>query len=79
MNTEIKPCPFCGGNAELKTGHSCVDVQMADDVDMAFCVCSNCGARGGIELVKNARYRKTCKEELNEINTKAVKKWNRRI
>lgn len=79
MNTEIKQCPFCSGAAELRTEHSCIDTQMADDIDTAFCVCTNCGARGSVELVRNARYRKTCKKELNEINAKAIEKWNRRI
>jgi len=36
---ELKPCPFCGGNAEAR------DYLDEDDNDFYYVVCLNCGSR----------------------------------
>lgn len=38
---ELKPCPFCGGNAEIFQGRF-------DDKDASYVMCRLCAARGGI-------------------------------
>ena len=37
--SELKPCPFCGGNAELSLGRF-------DGKDTSYVMCVKCGAQG---------------------------------
>lgn len=75
---KLKPCPFCGGCACARHNHTCLDIQMFDDRDEYWCECLNCGARSKTLAVINARYRKTCHSELQQIRHKAIEEWNRR-
>lgn len=75
---KLKKCPFCGGKAEKKNKNYCADMQFDDDHDFFWCECKECGAKGKVIHVKNARYRDTCKQELESAEKQAIEAWNRR-
>lgn len=75
----LKPCPFCGGTPRLVEEHRCNDMQFCADEDIYHVECDVCGARGGSVVLCNARYRKTCNEELENEKRKAYDNWNHRV
>ena len=44
MNEELKPCPFCGGGAEMSQGRF-------DGKDTSYVMCKKCAARGEFFVV----------------------------
>ena len=62
---ELKPCPFCGGPAELSKGV----VRFMGRPAVTFVFCNACGARG-TQFVESVKY---C------ANDRAVEAWNRRV
>lgn len=77
-NKKIKPCPFCGGKARKQKLHFCADMQFDDDHDKFWIECGECGAKSKVIHIRNARYRKTCREEFELAEKQAVEAWNRR-
>lgn len=75
----VKACPFCGGTAKLINKHWCNDMQFDCDHDVFYVECTKCKSSGKHIEVKDARYRKTCSEELEKAEDEAIKTWNRRI
>lgn len=71
-------CPFCGGESKVVNNNYCADMQFDDDHDEFYCMCTHCGAKGESYHVRNARYRKNGKEELEEAEQKAIAAWNKR-
>ena len=63
MSKELKPCPFCGGEAK-KQAHEVKGLRAI------YVVCEKCGASSGIYKTRNPRV----KDEENP----AIKAWNRR-
>ena len=62
--TELKPCPFCGGKAEIQhTGKN------SEYGECAFVACKECGANS--RMVNKAF--KYCADD------KAIEAWNRRV
>lgn len=78
MNEELKKCPFCGGEAKIVHNNWCRDMQFDDDHDEFFCMCIECGAKGKLFHIRNARYRKSGENELKEIKKEAIAAWNSR-
>ena len=68
MPNELKPCPFCGGSAQVKSYSKCYG--HGNFQEAAFCECTKCGAR----TKDIADY---CGEA--DIKTEAKKEWNRRV
>ncbi len=68
--TELKPCPFCGGKAELtKHGVFCTN---AGNIENCCNVCN-------VFLVYPARATaRTQKEIEDDIKNRSIKAWNRR-
>ena len=40
MSDQLKPCPFCGGSAQVTIGHSC------SMYAISYITCVECGATG---------------------------------
>ena len=68
MQNELKPCPFCGGEAEINIRKQCYG--HGEYHDEYFVKCKSCGARSGFEVVYYLSS-KECEEAV-------TKKWNRR-
>lgn len=65
---ETKPCPFCGGKAEI------IFREFDSPEDYSFSVeCSQCGAEG--EIFDKEHYNYLLKDELKEL---AINAWNNR-
>ena len=63
MNKELKPCPFCGGAAELEEKYAIMGQKV-----QAYVRCKACGTTSGY-FSENIAY---C------ANEKAIEAWNRR-
>ena len=71
--TELKPCPFCGGRAEIKRGKIYLD-------DYVQVHCTKCGASIPKTLIDHLAY--ICGKYVRFSEENAIKKttndWNRR-
>ena len=71
---ELKPCPFCGGEAKLRVSHhgdfTGIHVEMITCIDVC---CKNCNAKSKMKYanVHNISYETADKE--------AIEAWNRRV
>lgn len=64
--TDLKPCPFCGGEAKRS-------IETFERTILSWIYCTNCGAAGGYRPTEaeaiaawNTRAERTCRAELNE-------------
>ena len=64
-NSELKPCPFCGSEAEFSSGYY-------NDLEMAKVCCTECDAS---IYMDSDDYPDTT---LDEMETTVVNAWNRR-
>lgn len=67
MTDELKPCPFCGGEAEVQEFTECGEV-IGYEVHCMACDAINphfsaAKTRGSAVLAWNTRYKRTCKIE----------------
>lgn len=69
MPNELKPCPFCGGEAKLTKTTECHGHGMY--LTKYYVMCEVCGCRGESDCV----YYKT-EQECKDF---AVSRWNRRF
>lgn len=67
--TELKPCPFCGGEAMLS------DVDDRDD-PFVIVLCGKCGIRTPMLHYYDPLNGTSC---LDLAKTRVLEKWNRRI
>lgn len=63
---ELKPCPFCGGEAELSCG-------FYNAVDYATVMCTDCGAKICFDSDHDPELTFDAMEEA------AIRDWNRRV
>lgn len=72
-NIELKPCPFCGGEAYLEKSHRAFINSKTTRV--AFVRCKKCEARTGrVELSKF-----NCASHSTNANEEVIRMWNTRI
>ena len=62
-DVELKPCPFCGGEAYLKSALSDIVVAYVIPTNEYKVICKNCRCSSGVWMQKS----------------KAVETWNRRV
>jgi len=62
-NQDLKPCPFCGGNAEVISGNTTGKLLYTVSCKIYKVFCTNCNARTA---------------EHKKYKYKAIKAWNRR-
>jgi Lar family restriction alleviation protein len=65
MSDILKPCPFCGGKAELHL----FQMHAEDEPYAASISCPECGVNGAEEWMVDGK----------DFKQRAIKKWNRRM
>ena len=70
MAQELKPCPFCGGKAELRT--RVLERERKDEPLYSFVCCTSCFASG-----PNFHYKDIDRTGINPTD-EAAKAWNKR-
>lgn len=74
---KLKPCPFCGGKAEIDDYSE--TTPFSEEITYFFVRCSKCGCRAFTsDTMCNLYYEKDYKEIVNKIKQELAKKWNRR-
>ena len=79
---DLKPCPFCGGNARVSTkeklflgwnGFGTKKIEYAAQV-----ICNKCYARGGIVTGIFVKGDNQLKDDLEWLGGRAIEAWNSR-
>ena len=71
-NIELKPCPFCGGEAKASSWHNCNYPIMEARIE-----CTKCYAQSGTESAGN---KLGCHDASNGLHIKkAADIWNKRV
>ena len=72
---ELKPCPFCGGEAELRTG---MEGSLVPHLAYALCTCKKCGSNSASfnDTAHNGKYVFDAIEAWNRRENGEVKKGN---
>lgn len=68
---ELKPCPFCGSDAEARTTY--YELETKDVPLFSYVMCVRCGCRTADFMYKNSKHTGVNSAEA------AAKAWNRRI
>ena len=68
MATELKPCPFCGGEAKMKHGYP---GKQCKSLRQAFVQCVKCGCR-------TVTYKQLAYQAWSDVDRHAAEVWNRR-
>ena len=71
MSEELKPCPFCGGDAEF----SMPEYPLTADCEDAGVRCSACDAVGPLTLIDMGRHGES---DWPRLRAEAIAAWNRR-
>lgn len=67
---ELKPCPFCGGEAKIKATQEGKDLKI-------WCQCQKCHART-TGYYANTEWENNTMQNIMQSKTNAVEEWNKR-
>jgi len=71
--TEIKKCPFCGGDAKTSIGYSKASFEQLDIC--AYVICSKCGVtKRGIMNIIDQPF-----EKVEGLFERVIEDWNSRV
>lgn len=65
-NIKLKPCPFCGRQAQMRTSYS-----ELSEMDYSYVICMRCGARGTTYASKRI-------DDIPGAKVRAAMAWNTR-
>lgn len=69
FNVELKPCPFCGGDADFYVVNECHG--HGDYIDEYYVGCNRCGCQSvHVDCYDNTK---------EQAKLKAAERWNRRV
>lgn len=74
---KLKPCPFCGGEAEIRESKREHPFSSGED-NIFTVVCTVCGCAPFPAAEKNIYYKHDFEERKQQLKVKAAKLWNRR-
>lgn len=74
--SDLKLCPFCGGEAELKYARQ--KLPFSEEINSFVVTCKNCGCSTPYFSEMNIYYSKDYKEKEKELKEKTIKTWNTR-
>jgi len=74
---ELKPCPFCGGKAELL--YCQTELPFSEVQDSFHVTCKKCGCSPFWFSGVNLMFTKSGMAKAEELKQKAIEAWNRRI
>jgi len=77
MSEELKPCPFCGAEAELREVERELPFSTGDE-NIFFAICTNCGCSPFPRSGTNIYYKKNSKEIKQKLEKEAAEAWNHR-
>lgn len=75
---KLKPCPFCGGEAEIWEDTDTNEVQPLNEETTLSVWCSSCYCRPFWCRIQALRYRRDREEILRNSKQKLIEEWNRR-
>lgn len=77
LTMELKPCPFCGGCAELRESRE--EMPFSEECNRFYVICKKCGCSPFYFSEVNLYYKKDYVERAENLREKAIEAWNRRV
>lgn len=74
---ELKPCPFCGGEAKLAENKRDIPFSCGEE-NIFFVICENCGCNPFRVSIENLYYRNESGKVKERLQKEALEAWNRR-
>lgn len=74
--SDLKLCPFCGGEAELKYARQ--KLPFSEEINSFVVTCKNCCCSTPYFSEMNIYYSKDYKEKEKELKEKTIRTWNTR-
>jgi Lar family restriction alleviation protein len=77
MDKQLKPCPFCGGEAKVVS--STTQLPFSEEINYFEVTCTKCGITPYFSKEDNLYYKKNHKEIEEKLIQEVIEMWNRRI
>lgn len=77
MDKQLKPCPFCGGEAKVVSGTT--HLPFSEEINYFKVTCTKCGATPYFSKEDNLYYKDNYKEIEEKLIQEVIEMWNRRV